>query len=714
MLTEQDRQAIDACTTRPESVWVVIKEIAIKKYDEYLTLLEPTCNTSARQSEFKGISDRWETVKDNQAKKEEFLSSEVFDSDLCYVLKAVAQRLHGLSTKFMNIEPYIKNWHNNRTVDRRTAFIVSIGFGFDIEETRRLLYNVLDDDEQMDFNPRLTNEMIYAYAIINGIPLTAKSKKIDGKEVQQTSVENMLYEAKIQFLKQLFGNADADYFPELIEVADSNFNILDSVNMTKSALFLASIKTESVKKLLKNIADESKENSSHIEEETTQVERRPKLLPDITVMQRCYEFVSYDQDDEYCIERVAKPVFRDSQILKDSYIDVLKYVISVLKTAQKQVNPKSNGSVARKSIYSNMQEYIEHCVEYVQKQPENSLLSIMDFLLILEESKLGEYNQSEITAMIDTIIVKKLVDEWKMHCEGNIRSTSYHDVGAKFSGDQVEYFRFFFNTLKVAIRDLRAITARGCHELWPAYIEMNRILKYSYFSVDGVGMKLWEYDEMVNAERSDYTGKLEYTYTVDKLQYNLDDAENMPDPADFIANLLSDIHCFELFNHAMISRGKNAFVSGLDKEGEGKIIGRTRNALLDSHPLFLLREDDTFAQDDDLKSFYHYRRFQKQYYEKTTAFSRSDILKLAFWDFIVRRKMKKYIPKFGPGEFIDYFDTEVAPDTCCAEINESNSLDRFLLLCLEHEDPIQFLKETIIFYKTLPKKDSRDFWKMLR
>ena len=156
----------------------------------------------------------------------------------------------------------------------------------------------------------------------------------------------------------------------------------------------------------------------------------------------------------------------------------------------------------------------------------------------------------------------------------------------------------------------------------------------------------------------------------------------------------------------------NAFVSGLEKEGEGKLIGRTGNPQSGCNFLFLLQEDGTFTQDDDLKSFYNYRRFQKQYNVKTIAYSRSDILKLAFWDFLGRKK--KYNPRLGPTDFIKFFAKHVARYTCCANINKSNSLDRFLLLCLEHEDPVLFLKEAIAYQKTLPKKESKNFWKMLR
>lgn len=745
MLTEQDRKTIDACTTRPESVWVVIKEIAIKKYDEYLTALEPTCNTATRQSKFKEISDRWKTVKDNQAKKEEFLSSEEFDSDLCYVLKAVAQRLHGLSTKFINLKPYLDNWHNNCTIDRRTAFIISIGFGFNIKETQKLLYTVLDDDKQMDFNPRLPNEMIYAYAIINGIPMTAKSKMINGQEVQQLSVENMLYEANFQFLGLLFGSADLDHFPRLIEIADKSFNLLDSVNMTKAAFLLATIKTSTdIESLLENTDDEVEQNLSPEEDEFVQNERRPKLLPNESVIQRCYEYVSYnheeapDADDDpdsakskisksavfrknkFYKDIVNRPVFRNAQISQSSCLPVLNYVVSILKTAQNLINMNCGNdsdegddrdvAERRVAIYSDMENYIEKCVEWVKKFPEEYLISPVDFLPLLGGSNLGNYAQSEFSAMIDNIIIRKIVDDWDKHRDDtkNMHASPYHGIISKLTGNQVKYFQFFFDALKVAVRDLRAITARNCLELWLAYVEMNRILAYSYFGNASVGMKAWEHVDDVTANCR------EYTYTVEKLQYNLEDAEYLSNPSEFITSLIKDVHCLEYFNHTILSRGKEKFVAEL--EDEGKLISYNIDDRTSYTPLFLLRDDGTLTQDgldDCLKIFYPYRKFSKQYYEKTKAFSRSDIIKLAFWGFLGRTRKKKYNPSLGPDEFTTCFDDDVAPDTCCAAINELNSLDRFLLLCLEHADPVQFLKDTIAYQKDLPSKE-KNFWKMLQ
>lgn len=713
MLEQYDIEAIEACVTRPNSVWEAIKSIiTAEKYTWYLESLAkvPIKPDIAKRKA------KWDSL-DTDARSE-YMETDAYDEDLKKVLQQVANVLGGFNAEDddFKVGTKIPIWKRAETMQRVTAFKAAIAFRLTIEETRQLLFTVLEDDEQMDFNPRLPNEMIYAYAIINGLSMNLAQNKDNVEEPPQTSVQAMLYKAKLQFLEILFGGENAICFPKLIEVADSYFNILDSVNMTKAALFLAAIKTSSVDVLLKNIADEIKEDSSQTDEETTQTERRPKLLPDVSVMQRCYEYVSNDQEDEFYVEGVAKPVFEKAQISKVSCLRALKYVSSILETAPNLVDQSSKVSARRVAIYCDMKDFIEKCIELMQNLSEKSMFSASDFLEIFGKSNLGQYTQSEFTAMIDNIIIDNLDDDWRNPRDEseNDRVSSYHGDRPQINGDQAKYFRFFFDALTVAFRDLRAVTTRGCQELWATYVEMNRILAYPYFNEDGVGTRLWAYEQMVNKCRSDNTGKFEYTYTVEKLQYNMDDAEDMPSPTDYIANLLSDVDCFAFFNQVLVSRGINEFVSGLDKEGEGKLIGRTGNPQSGCNSLFLLQEDGTFTQDDGLKSFYHYSRFQKQYYVKTIAYSRSDILKLAFWDFLSRKRKKKYNPRLGPTDFIKFFAKHVARYTCCANINKSNSLDRFLLLCLEHEDPVLFLKEAIAYQKTLPKKESKNFWKMLR
>ena len=719
MLTEQDKKAIDACITRPNSVWEGIKSIiTAEKYTWYLESLAKVKimpNIAKRKA-------KWDSMDTDARSK--YMTTDAYDEDLRKVLQQVANVLAGIDTKF-KVGSNIKSWKTAETMQRQLAFKAAIAFRLTIEETRQLLFTVLEDDDQMDFNPRLPNEMIYAYAIINEIPMNIAQNKDNVEEPPQTSVQAMLYEAKLQFLEILFGEENAIYFPKLIEVADSYFNILDSVNMTKAALFLSAIQTSSVDMLLKNIADEIKEDSSQTDEETTQTKRRPKLLPDTSVMQRCYEYVSYDHEDEFYVEGVAKPVFEKTQISKHSCLRVLKYVSSILETASNLVDQSSKVSTRRVAIYCDMKDFIEKCIELVQKQTEKNMFSVEDFIEIFGESNLGWYTQSEFTAMIDNIIIDNLEDDWRNPRDENEngRVSSYHGDRPEVNGDQAEYFRFFFSALKIAFRDLRAITVRDCTELWSIYVEMNRILAYSYFSDSGVGMKAWENNDVgmkawenndVDMEAWENNDELiEYRYTVNILEDYREYAENMPDPYKFISRLLADFHCFEYFNHAIISRGKEKFVADLDDEG--KLISRSFNSQTNCTPLFLLRQDGTLTQDgldDCLMSFYHYGRFTKQYFTKILAYSRSDILKLSFWGFLGSRT--RYNPQLGPIDFTDYFDGDVARDTCCAAINESNSLDRFLLLCLKHEEPVLFLKEAIAYQKTLPKKKSKNFWKMLR
>ena len=169
VLTEEEKKSIEACLKPTKTVWVAIKDITKRKYDSYLEQLEPTCNTVDRKSDFSSIRNRWNAVKDDKIKKDEYLQTKQFDDDLIYVLKAFAQRVRGIRTSgpwSMNLKGNINNWKKNPTMKRDTLLKIAVGFGLTINETQELIFSVLSDDEQLDLDPRLANEMIYQYAII--------------------------------------------------------------------------------------------------------------------------------------------------------------------------------------------------------------------------------------------------------------------------------------------------------------------------------------------------------------------------------------------------------------------------------------------------------------------------------------------------------------------------------------------------------------------
>lgn len=701
MLTEQAKKEIDGCVTRSDSVWSVIKEISIKKYDNYLEALGPTCTTSRRQNELDSVKSRWSAVKDNETEKLRYLSSNEFDDDLSYVLKAVGQRLHGLSSRYMNIAPYMNNWRTSRFVDRKTAFKISVAFGFDIEETRKLLFRVLPDDEQYDFDPRQPNEMIYAYAIIHNIPLTSRN---------DVSVESMLSDAQKRFLTELFGAEHSRLYPDVIKSAGNTINVLDSLNMTKLAYILAVIKLANEEKIslddkefllnftsVKTAEDDSREGDTDSTEDETNseddeltVERMPKLFPDDTVMQQCYEYVS--EDGQIDFRPYNEPIFDDAQISKEDLLHILETVDQILDTAISLAHEELETTTVKIDLYSTMKQFLQECIKFLCNTSDDDMVSIIDLLPLLETSGLGRFRESLFNDMIRDKIIKKLEEEYS-HPRDTGRSSQYHNDIPQISKELFEYSTFFFNSLKVAARDLRAITARDRVDLWPVYVEMNNILKYPYFDKMGAAIRIWDYEqEVIRRNRDD-----EYTYTVDKIERDLFDAENAPDPSDFVLTLLDDPHCYEYFNSNIISQGKQRFVSDLDKNR--RIIMNKSERKTGDDPLFVIKDTDgsySLSQNDQGRiyaRFYKHSLFIKQYYEKAKPFKRRHIIKLAFWDWILNDENRQKPQDLRGVDFTMFFDKKIAERTCCSPINSNNSLDKFLLLCLEQPDPIQFLKE---------------------
>ncbi len=812
MLEDLDKEMIDTCLTRPNSVWECIKKITIPKYETYLSELKPTCNTEMRRTEHKNITAHY-----NKCKNEiDYFQTDEFDEDLVAVLMAVAQRLHGCSTKFMSLKPYIENWHNCRTIDRKTALIISVAFGFNIDEARKLFFTVLDDSEQMDFNPRLPNEMIYAYAIIKSIPLTAKPMKIKGEEIQQVSVQNLLREAKQKYLTNLFGNSYSRYYDDLILISEDSFSLLDSLNMTRSAFSLAIVKffrekkvsaenvglilrilmrecvfspksaallfpiiieknnferncinailaslvtggaittakvatlfasaldskisseekellfapfkgkgkkevvltIEETKEYLLSLSEnntlsteavtelinELQESMSDCKENVTS-KRMKALIPNSSLEQLFYEQYFYDTET---FVPALKPKYDTTKKSKQLYLEMLRLSERYLTVAKDKAQSMDD------EIYNTILRFVSQAKEFVDKKNINTVLSPVDFLSLLGNSEFawtGDYSSA-----IKNILISKFNDEAKPRTENedednekdNVeiesdrpqkqkrkRTSSYHvtSLDQIISKEQGKYYVFFWKMIIESVNFLHAFTERKILFFWSVFEEMNRILFYPYFDGNGIAAKIWVREE--KRELND-----DYTYTMDMLEEWKVAAELMPHPEVYTKSLISDVHCYEYFNQVFISRGKIDFVKGIGKTALSSL-GVTKK-----------------SQPSEWEVFYSFKKYTKQYYERSISFSRKDILKLAFWNFICQiEKDDDFDPELRKVDFTSYFDNKVAPSTCCAGFNESNSLDRFLLLCLEHEDPALFLKEVITYYQTLPKEQSKQFWKMLQ
>lgn len=818
MLTEQDKKAIDACVTSPNSVWEGIKSIiTAEKYTWYLESL-------AQVRIMPNIAERkakWDAMDASMRNK--YMETDAYDEDLNKVLQQVAAVLGDIDPEEFPIGSFIGNWRKTKTktILRQTAFKVAVAFRFTKDETKQLLFTVLEENEQMDFNPRLPNEMIYAYAIICGVPQTLNSKKSDEKEVSYESLQGMFYEAQQKYLVNLFGNSDSKYFDDLILVAEDSFNLLDSLNMTRSAFSLAIIKyvhenvisVENAKLILKAFMDDAVFSTKGIAElfaiiieknkfsedniknvlTTLVIEGTIKYQNTASVFAEMLEkkkmlsqdgaallFAPYNgkrkkkviltlddaekhltslvenhvlshQDAENLLNHLhesglgykendgsQRTLIPDNSITQSLYentygSDIFEPIhtpdfgtatrdrgayLTMFRLAERYLNAAIEKAIKTDTVlYKRLLDFVTDAQNFVNNT-QKSTLSPIDFLPLIGCSGFGDNN--EVYSAIRNILISKFIEEAKPRTENedednekdNVeiesgrpkkqkRTSNYHvtSLDQIISKEQGWYFVFFWEMMIEGIKHLRAFTERKILFFWYVYTEMNRILMYPYYDPNGICMRVITHykdkrkiithndSKSKNGGVSECDEKLYdvYTYTLEKIEYFIEDAEYGVSPSELISGLVEDVHCYEYFNQVFISHGKNKFVEKLHDEGVLESLGVTGN-----------------DQPDYLRTFYSEKIFSKQYLDRSIPYKRKDILKLAFWNWVNKADNLKKKKLSRKRAFMTYFDKLVKEyRMCCAESNTNNSLDNFLLLCLEADEPIGFLKEAIGYSKKL-------------
>lgn len=679
MLTEQDRNEIDACVTRPNSVWEGIKSvITAEKYTWYLESLAQVHivpNVAKRKV-------KWDAMDADSRSK--YMGTDAYDEDLKKVLQQVANVLGGGDD--LKIGAKIPIWRNAKVMQRQTAFKTAIAFRFTIEETRELLFIVLKDKEQLDFNPRLVDEMIYAYSIIQNLSLA--------------SAQELIESSKIVYLTNVFGAEYQDYYPQLITSCDAKYNVLDAHNITKTAFLLAAlievmngtINEEIISSIIESEDQRDMNGETADDEENARI---PKLDPDVSVAFHCYEYAnSISQNDP--------PQFRNTQTTIADLHKMLHLAQEFLSAAMDLSKLET-----KLKLYRSMYDFLAVIKRSTDVQPSGTLFSPVDYLPLLTETDLGCFSTSDFNTMIKDVFIKHFHLETQGRDGEGKRIGEYHPyILPRAISEHTDYYAFFFFTLMTAIRDLRAVTLRDSIQFWPIYTRMNGILIQAFFGADKIGKKAWDYEQNIRDEDG------EYTFTIDQLNDMFNRARVPKKKNGFIAALMHSFHIYENFC-GYISRGKEEFIASIEDSGKVLVYNELQSA--NFVPLFRISDAGLPVPDADMpfkKIFYSSAKFRRQYIDKSEPYTRNDILKLAFWTFVAElddydtfdtkdEEELKHAIDLRKDDFISYFNEKVAPQTCCTLINESNSIDKFLLLCLEHIYPIVFLEEAIAYSKKL-------------
>lgn len=666
VLKEKDKDAIDACVTRPNSVWEGIKSIiTAEKYTWYLESLAKV----KIKPDIKQRKAKWDAM--NAAERAEYMKVEAYDEDLKKVLQQVAKVL-GANDDF-KLGSRIPGWVTAKTMQREIAFKAAVAIRFTRDETRKLLYTVLEDEKQLDFNPRMVDEMLYTYAIL--------------RKTSLNSVQELIESAKIQYLINVFGTKYQEYFGKLVSSSDADYKLLDAANITETAFRLAAI-IEGKHDELARLADSMVEDDSNDEsEDDAKSGRREKLVPDTSVALLCYDFAN---DCKRYTEPQNKYQYaqRTPEQLRGMFENAQQYLNTALVLVELE---------EKRELYCSMQDFLNKAMEYTASQPSEKRLSPIDYLPLLSKTNLGQFPKGDFNEMIKHILLDHFRKETEARQEEQRRVGEYHPyVLPRFFAEHAAYYCFFFSTLMTAVRDLRAVTQRVCPELWQIYIRMNEILFHAFFDEDALGAKEWKYEQHLDAKYLDAKDDGEETYTLQQLKNMLASIISEKTAEDFLKVLMRSYHIYENY-HGNISRAKEDFIGSLeDKKRVIRRMGSKEDGIV---PLFEISNAGKVESNihSPFHSFYSSARFNQQYIEKSKPYTRNDIVKLAFWDFVGKLDdYDRFDPELRIDRFYEFFKN-IADELCCAPINECNSLDRFLLLCFKYQYPLQFLEAALAY-----------------
>ena len=250
MLGEAEKKRLEKIAASHQNVWEAFKEVAGKRYEEYLCALEENMPKTQvqKRKELQDIRDRW-----NASAKQ---IQDIEDKDLERVLIYFAMNLRGVTTGDGVNKWNIKNvFHAEKlkkrnSIERKNLLRLAVAFGFTTEETRTLMFQILEGKEQDDFNPRKMEEILYFIALKKGLPLYTKGTSGTPNGIHVSLQELFVYAQKL-YLKKMFSSSSEEendgfiqfLYDNKINGADisnnTTINILRAEEMKKTALMYA-------------------------------------------------------------------------------------------------------------------------------------------------------------------------------------------------------------------------------------------------------------------------------------------------------------------------------------------------------------------------------------------------------------------------------------------------------------------------------------------
>ena len=305
-LNEKDKERIKACVKRPATVWEGIKSIITsEKYSWYLDKLSEVAETKKERLKPDIAKRKAKWYEKDATERNEYMMSigkGSYDEDLKKVISQVSQVLGGDNEDDFQIGAKIGIWKKAQTMKRYTALKAAVAFRFTIDEAKKLLFKVLADKEQFDFDPRLVNEMLYVYAITN--------------ELSYIKTQQLIEKAKTEYLANVFPDSYSIYFDELIKHYGKEYNLFAAQNMTATGFYLTLI---SMNDINNGSSEDFSKEASKIEDsvETEEIDES-RLTPVTSVMYNCYDYAQKQRNGN-------APAFRSCQATKTYLKGMLEY-----------------------------------------------------------------------------------------------------------------------------------------------------------------------------------------------------------------------------------------------------------------------------------------------------------------------------------------------------------------------------------------------------
>lgn len=670
MLGEAEKKRLEKIAASHQNVWEAFKEVAGKRYEEYLCALEENMPKTQvqKRKELQDIRNRW----DASAKQ----IQDIEDKDLERVLIYFAMNLRGVTTGDGVNKWNIKNvFHAEKlkkrnSIERKNLLRLAVAFGFTTEETRTLIFQILEEKEQDDFNPRKMEEILYFIALKKGLPLYTKGTSSTPNGIHVSLQELFVYAQKL-YLKKMFSSSSEEENDGFIQfLYDNKINGADISNNTTINI----LRAEEMKKtaLMYAIYLSSGTTSSSID---------PKQLKKTT------EFFSKlnDLSEKIAGKYLAKNV--------PAIFEVANMFLTASRNRSSN-DPETTGSFDfLRSIFSELLEETPN-----MKQIGTNYFDLNGLFPVLAK-KADEIGVSCRASIARFIIGKLSTVQKKLTTQGDIYYSRLEPSQRDLVPVIAEYMKIFFKNIEdgTSPKELIDVYQKYCEFQNDFYTGIVQQLENKRRDNERISVGR---SEEIDLGRGSVSTSYDQTYgtstiqMTDYLQQQIDEAQTKEDVTQIIKDKIEDasFHVFELYENPYF---RNSRWKSVEDEFE-KLEMDNKDASASARAFFKKIDFDRLpiAKGEVILG------------ADSAKITRNDLLKLFFLKFVAERTDSDSLDDdMLPADFKIDFQT-YSIRMCCSEICEQNALDQFLLYCLDQhrEDVFGFLVSVAETYPDFTKK----------